>query len=147
MTYVFSSQDTTISALLSRCRFCSDVLPKGSPKKQLHVAKGHLSCVYERAELALSCQSLAKLPGASTVTHTNCMLQWEIYDAYIKDQEKQRAQEEANKQKAAAKKAIASAETAETSQDPVKACLLLFTCCAPLTLLDQTACTWDFSTE
>ena len=62
------------------------------------------------------------------------VLQWEIYDAYIKDQEKQRAQEEANKQKAAAKKANASAETAETSQDPVKACLLLPVCCAGFTL-------------
>lgn len=53
------------------------------------------------------------------------MLQWSIYDAYITDQEKQRAQEEANKQKAAAKKASANAETAESSQDPVKACLPL----------------------
>lgn len=51
-------------------------------------------------------------------------VQWAIYDAYITDQEKQRAQEEANKQKAAAKKANANAETAETSQDPVKVLLL-----------------------
>lgn len=49
------------------------------------------------------------------------MLQWEIYDAYIADQEKQRAQEEINKQKAAAKKATVATETAETSQDPAKA--------------------------
>ena len=61
----------------------------------------------------------------------NCLLQWAIYDAYITDQEKQRAQEEANKQKAAAKKANASAGTAETSQDPVKACLL---CLAPVSV-------------
>lgn len=50
------------------------------------------------------------------------MLQWEIYDAYIADQEKQRAQEELNKQKAAAKKATTSTEAAETSQEPAKAC-------------------------
>jgi len=50
------------------------------------------------------------------------LLQWEIYDAYIADQEKQRAQEEVNKQKAAAKKATTATETAETSQDPAKAC-------------------------
>lgn len=62
-------------------------------------------------------------PKHSVKTY-NCLLQWAIYDAYITDQEKQRAQEEANKQKAAAKKANASAGTAETSQDPVKACLL-----------------------
>lgn len=49
------------------------------------------------------------------------MLQWEIYDAYIADQEKQRAQEELNKQKAAAKKATTSTEAAETSQEPAKA--------------------------
>ena len=49
------------------------------------------------------------------------MLQWEIYDAYIADQEKQRAQEELNKQKAAAKKATTVTETAETSQEPPKA--------------------------
>ena len=54
-----------------------------------------------------------------------CMMQWEIYDAYIADQEKQRAQEELNKQKAAAKKATTGTETAETSQDSAKACL----CC------------------
>jgi len=53
------------------------------------------------------------------------LLQWEIYDAYIADQEKQRAQEEVNKQKAAAKKATTATETAETSQDPAKACLCL----------------------
>lgn len=51
-----------------------------------------------------------------------CLLQWEIYDAYIADQEKQRVQEEVNKQKAAAKKATTATETAETSQDPAKAC-------------------------
>lgn len=51
-----------------------------------------------------------------------CLLQWEIYDAYIADQEKQRAQEEVNKQKAAAKKATTATEAAETSQDPAKAC-------------------------
>ena len=49
-------------------------------------------------------------------------MQWAIYDAYIADQEKQRVQEEANKQKAAAKKATVSVETADASQDPVKAC-------------------------
>lgn len=49
------------------------------------------------------------------------MLQWEIYDAYIADQEKQRAQEELNKQKAAAKKATTTTEAAETSQEPAKA--------------------------
>ena len=49
------------------------------------------------------------------------MLQWEIYDAYIADQDKQRAQEELNKQKAAAKKATTVTETAETSQEPAKA--------------------------
>lgn len=49
------------------------------------------------------------------------MLQWEIYDAYIADQDKQRAQEELNKQKAAAKKAVTVTETAETSQEPAKA--------------------------
>ena len=49
------------------------------------------------------------------------LLQWEIYDAYIADQDKQRAQEELNKQKAAAKKATTVAETTETSQEPAKA--------------------------
>ena len=53
------------------------------------------------------------------------VLQWEIYDAYIADQEKQRIQEELNKQKAAAKKATAAVEAAETSQDPAKVCCLL----------------------
>ena len=49
------------------------------------------------------------------------MLQWEIYDAYIADQEKQKAQEEVNKQKAAAKKATTGNDLAETSQESAKA--------------------------
>lgn len=53
--------------------------------------------------------------------HPSSAMQWEIYDAYIADQEKQRVQEEINKQKAAAKKASTATETAETSQDPAKA--------------------------
>ena len=57
--------------------------------------------------------------------HKLSAMQWEIYDAYIADQEKQRVQEEINKQKAAAKKASTAVETAETSQDPAKACLAL----------------------
>ncbi|DBB04306.1 TPA: Dynein, 78 kDa intermediate chain, flagellar outer arm [Trebouxia sp. C0004] len=55
-----------------------------------------------------------------TASFSGTCSQWEIYDAYIADQEKQRAQEEVNKQKAAAKKATTATETAETSQDPAK---------------------------
>ncbi|KAA6426617.1 MAG: dynein intermediate chain 2 [Trebouxia sp. A1-2] len=50
-----------------------------------------------------------------TASFSGTCSQWEIYDAYIADQEKQRAQEEVNKQKAAAKKATTATETAETT--------------------------------
>ena len=75
---------------------------------------------------------MSRLLERTSDIYSAFLLQWEIYDAYIADQEKQRLQEEVNKQKAAAKKATAVVETAETSQDPAKVCLA---CCVEAMLL------------
>ena len=52
-----------------------------------------------------------------------CLLQWEVYDAYIEDQERQRQQEELNRQKAAAKKGPAAVDSSAGphSEDQAKA--------------------------
>ena len=52
-----------------------------------------------------------------------CLLQWEVYDAYIEDQERQRQQEELNRQKAAAKKGPAAVDSGAGphSEDQAKA--------------------------
>ena len=72
------------------------------------------------------------------------VLQWEIYDAYIADQEKQRLQEEVNKQKAAAKKATAAVEAAETSQDTAKVCI---TCAEAVSLQKIKVCSLQRATH
>ena len=52
-----------------------------------------------------------------------CLLQWEVYDAYIEDQERQRQQEELNRQKLAAKKGPAAVDSGAGphSEDHAKA--------------------------